>query len=855
MKKIYIFLILSAGWLNVSSQEEHTCLVFENHDITSSLLMEQGICKSTYGRYFPTQGTFRALTFFVNIIYDQTPTVDPCINSTSNAWPSSLNNGLNINPPTYMLSLFDKDILPNASGVITRLYAESSFYQLNILSDFVIVNIKQSQITPASSGANFSSDMLIKSVISYVNSIGFQTFYGNNNSAEYDKCTPKFDGLPKVLQPDNKIDLTCFLIRNSTKTHGGLSRGSGLTYYGYSLGTNKLLIGGQGFDFNALTYQCVGDGDITLDKKNILTHEFAHLFLGGNDFHTSGGVTNNDSYHNTFFNNQMGYGLFNGGLLSCNGYERWRLGWQHPSNNSYPIASDSQNADVEKFEGERTFTLRDFATYGDAVRIKLPYKDNTTSSNQYIWFENHQIGKNGKLDGHIYMDRNLCRTDQGGIFAYYQVGRDIIEGECSDVFLSYEKDNLKIISAEGNYNVQYLTKVEDCLGFAGGNHFPQFEYLSQNSLQGVNDQTNPNSFSTSLTSLQYPADYHLMGSKIKNGIVQNDLPCLGDKFDAFLPTSFGKTMDISTNPSSINTTTYYCTKSSTMNIISTARNTHKLYLTGLSIKMIDPNPNDTEMKAYTLKIRWDDYDVKQSINWTGDIVLKEHLNLLSGKKITLEQNRTPNQIEKDPVSNFFAKTTFFTCEENSTFTMNTGSAVLLEDKSSFIMNNSSTLTIQNGAILFVKKGATLMIKEGANINIQGTGKIVVESGGYVCIEQGANINLQNYTSVIALEKNAVLGANPLLFATSSCLSNISSYVGDGSIVDYSQDVYIQNETIFSNRYIAGKNIYIGKNVITSKPTGDVIIANGANVLFDATEEVYFEQGFECELGSSFEVVK
>ena len=43
--------------------------------------------------------------------------------------------------------------------------------------------------------------------------------------------------------------------------------------------------------------------------------------------------------------------------------------------------------------GEKTFTLRDFVTYGDVIRIKLPYKDSEFASNQYIWLENHQSGK------------------------------------------------------------------------------------------------------------------------------------------------------------------------------------------------------------------------------------------------------------------------------------------------------------------------------------------------------------------------------------------------------------------------------------------------------------------------------
>ena len=860
MKKIYGLLLLLVVSFKLFSQEEFDCSVFEDQantqttEMSKIVTLNSNIYKSSDGVYFPTQGTFRALTIFVNIIYDQTPTMDPCFNSSSAVWSSSLNNVINENPPSYMLNLFDKEIMPTSIGVVTRLYAESSFNQLMILSDFIIVNINQSQITPNNSGESFSIGVLVNKVISYINNNGFQTYYGHNNAAEYDKFTPTIAGLPKTLQSDAKIDLACFLLRNTTNTYGGVKNGSGVTYYGYN-STEKLIINGQQYDFNALTYQCVGTGDITTSKKGILTHEFAHLFLGSNEFHTSGGTTNNDSYYNSFINKQYGYGLFNGGLLSCNGYERWRLGWHHSANNAYSIASNNVSSDIEKFTGERVFTLRDFITYGDAIRIKMPYKDTNEASNQYIWLENHQTGKNEKLDGHIYMDRSPCRTDQGGIFAYYQVGKDIIESSTkNDIYPvsdKTEKDNLKIISAEGNYNMKYTTKVEDCLGWSGGNNRPQFEYLSQNTLNGVNDESGPISYSTSLTTLRYPEDYQFMGSKIKEGVTYNDLPWLGDKFDAFIPTISGKVMDISTNPSPTNTITYYCTKYGTMNVISTSRNTRKIYLTGLSIKMIDPDPSNTEMKAYTVKVRWDDYDIKQDVNWSGDIVLKEQLNLLQGKILSLEQNKTPNQIDKDPVSNYFAKTTFLTCESNSSFNIATNSVVLVKEKSSLVLNNNSTLTVQSGGIITIESGSTLQIKTGANLNLLGSAKIVIKSGGYICVESGANINLQDYTSLIVLEEGAIYGANPALFSSPSCSSTITK-TGNGTIVDYNQDVYIQNETISTNRYIGGKYIFVGNHVTTIKSFGDVSINNGINVIFDC-KEITFDAGFECDTGSTYEV--
>ncbi|NLJ82584.1 MAG: hypothetical protein GX330_05605 [Bacteroidales bacterium] len=67
------------------------------------------------------------------------------------------------------------------------------------------------------------------------------------------------------------------------------------------------------------------------------------------------------------------------------------------------------------------------------------------------------------------------------------------------------------------------------------------------------------------------------------------------------------------------------------------------------------------------------------------------------------------------------------------------------------------------------------------------------------------------------------------------------------------DTYIQNHIFTSYECVIGKNIFAGRNVTSSKPQGDVIVRNGANVLFVAEEDVLLDGGFEVELGGSFEI--
>ncbi len=888
MKKIIQILFYMLTLTSIQAQLNFETYFFENDTAqinsqnSNSIDLFQvntgSIIKSSDGYMCTPRGTYRALGIFVNIIYDQTPndTIIKYTTQDTSGWAPDTNNSINMYPPNYFQTMFDLEMKPNYdyTGSVTRLYAESSFNQLLMLGDIMVVNINQSFITPTNYLNGFTYQTLMNKVISFINERGgLNTVYGHNNATEYDKTAFIKNTL---AAPDTKIDLVFFFTRNTfikeykdaygnvilKHNYGSVNNGQGL---GGVRPTINLLVDSIPYGFNNGNYQCVGGGSLAVHKKSILTHEIAHFYLGGNDFHTSGGTTANDSFYNTFIGSQWGYGLFNGGLSTCNGYERWRLGWTGSSNNAYPIASNNENSDITTFTGEKTFTLRDFVTYGDAIRIKLPYKDSENASNQFIWLENHQCGKNGKFDSFQYSTPNTCRdVDKAGIYSYYQVGKDVIESIIyDDVYPTgnkTEKDNLRIISAEGNYNVNFLGKYEDCLGWSGGSGRPRFEYATSNAFNGVNPETEVWAPNYNYSTLAYSSMHSFMGSKTKDGISYYDnFPWLGDgNFSAFIPSESGKVIDISSNPSSINTTTCYSTRNSgVMSVMSTNRNTRKLYLTGLSIKMIDPEPSNTGMKAYTVKIRWDDYDVKQDVNWTGDIVLKEQLNLLQGKLLTLEQNKTVNQIDRDPVSGFFAKPTLFTCEANSTLNMRESSKIILKEKSSLILSSGAVTNLQNLSVIEVLNGSTLVVKAGATLNLIGSTKIIVKSGGYLCIESGANINLQDLQSFILLEQGAILGANPAIFPSSNCVSSIGK-TGNGSIIygcviDYENDVYIQNQTISSNKYIGGKNIFVGNHVTNTTPAGDVLINNGANVIFDG-QTVTFDAGFECVGGSTYEVV-
>ncbi|HML86804.1 MAG TPA: hypothetical protein PKE52_16745, partial [Bacteroidales bacterium] len=304
----------------------------------------------------------------------------------------------------------------NIHGTMTRKYWESSLGNLYLMGDFVVVDIKQSDIACSNPASSFLYHELFSSVVDQINSSGgLTTVYTPVDFSDYDK-----DG-------NDRFDMVQVFTRNTTSTYGGVyGGGHSSAYSDYSI-----LVNGQYKKTEAYTAQIAGPDNLATNINHIYIHEFGHGLFGSNEAHTSGGHSWRAVNGTLFLGPQGGYGLMGGansGMVSCNGYERWRMHWVDQNYNSTGeyIASNNLPSDIKKSDGNKTFILRDFVTTGDAVRILLPYKDDG-ALNQYIWLENHKIGLNDKLDFFYYSNTNTCRSlGKPGIFAYYQVGKDVL---------------------------------------------------------------------------------------------------------------------------------------------------------------------------------------------------------------------------------------------------------------------------------------------------------------------------------------------------------------------------------------------------------------------------------------------
>ncbi|MGD9492353.1 MAG: T9SS type A sorting domain-containing protein [Bacteroidales bacterium] len=689
----------------------------------------QTILNSKYGVSIPGKFYSRGLFIFVNLIYDIHEEFDPYYGINTPYWPAGdTTEGINfVTGPTYFLDYCDTGFSQNPHGLCSRIFSESSFGEHKFAGDYIVVNVKLSSIVPSDTiynVPNFNS-LLTSYATNLINSDTIlQTRYGHNSSSDFDFWTlNSSSGVPKIEAPNDKFDFVVFLFRNTGYGERIVGQDTISYYFGYNSGQGSS--GGSAFYFGSThtdkgCTQAVGVADLSHSYKNIVIHEYAHFLFGSNAFHTSGGShdgTEPLNYPQMGF--QGGYGLmggYNAGLITCNGYERWRMNWLDSTYNitNTTIAASNTVSDIDKNSGNKTFYLRDFITTGDVVRIKLPYKSNG-AHDQYLWIENHKIGMNNKLDFIQYAGNLVSDSGRAGIYMYIQIGRDIIESTSSwDIYPSYPCDNLIIITGEGNYDYEYIS---DTARMNGLNNEPKFRKEKiglVNSLSGANDQTT-HFYSLNDTLTRFDGSYPEI--VVKNNIEYN-LPYLGDNFDAFLDSD---SLCIATNPTPFNISTNY-TYRNQYNFSQPERlyQCENIFLSGLKIKYTELINHD-----FKVDISWDEYDINRNTRWCGPIVLKEQLYINSGDTLFLDQSKTAVKIVRDTITHEFAPATEFTLDSLSY--MEVSGTVVLKNYSKLLVNRGCTLKVKDNAKIIIEESASLVYNGGAII-LEGNNSIIEFKG-------------------------------------------------------------------------------------------------------------------------------
>ena len=808
---------------------------------------------SQFGWYVPASGNLRILIVFGEIEYINGG--DPTNPNGSTGWPAH-------SLPTWANALAEP-IVPsgNAQGVITRYFQMASSGNFNVLGDYLLAPDNggifkvsyNGTVLPDPRYTNINS--LLSSEVNAklnnqiitghnLNSINYFDLWSIPSSLGTQKTTPSAEN-------PRKYDAVMFIWRNCK-------------FNGTGYGSNSF--SGSILGYGSNSFSCFGTYENI--PTQIMIHEFSHGIYGGNNFHCGGGGWNEfggGDYFIPYIGGWSNLGLSEASLLTWNAWDRQRLDWK-AQGNSYSVSarnsinSSEINGDLDATNPTQAgiYTLRDFATTGDAIRVKLPFLNPATEYPEFLWIENHNtVGMNQcPFDKFHYQDGNSCVIPAVyGLYSYLQIDREIRSSTISNEVFGGYAYYLRPLTANGFYDRFYdVDSVQNnCVNW---DKKRAFILASDNPLTGGGDQEAYSFNRNGNNTLEY-SDIIENYIEKKNGTYYKNLFAPGHARHSFTQ-SGNRKIGIGTNPSS----------ATMMNMVghnypgpSSAKNVRKVSLNGVSVEIINQNTDGTMQ----VQIRFDDIEVNNNIRWCADTIVLNpisspsgySLNLLSAKTITLDQSTTDTKMNNPITFNgkqIFSSPTIFKCRNNSWFNMSVNSNMVLLNQSSLILESGSRIDINDGSTITINTGCTLYIKSGANLNINGSGKIEIKPGAFICIETGSTINLSSFNSVINLRPDYINGVNPSLGITSNCVASPATYAttGSGKINTYLSDIFIQNETLTGNRYVSGNTISAGTNVTPTKPQGPVVVKSGSNTVLDAEGNIVLDKGFEVESGALFE---
>ena len=527
----------------------------------------------------------------------------------------------------------------------------------------------------------------------------------NFDWAAYDQRTnrPDYRYDNSVSPPDGKLDYVVVFWR-TFRSCGVLQGGSA----GYAGGFPGNVVPANAahpqFTFAEGHVQTGGDID-----RAVFLHEFAHNLY--NAPHHMGA---NDVVGNHFYGTS-GWGMMSGlsTFYSCNAWERWYNGWTELKTGSTQVSSDIQDA-ASLTATNGLYTLRDFVTTGDVMRVKIP------NSNQYLWLENR--AKNGFFDRRqtfIIAGDNLpfAAPPVGlvGIVESLAKRTDLLS--TGDIFTSAKCGQLRPLSAQGNFDYQASGAPASYNNHLWTNLLQNFVVsgTAANATGGASQTAGVRYDANGNGSIAYdPASGNgdmTTGNESTLVVVEN-----GNVTDGFLGPNIGSRTvgfryGLDTNPMlTINPTYNPATQSS-----------EALSLSGLSVQI---TAYDAATGDITVQVRFDDTALRPSLTrWTGQLRTYPVANATnnaaiwvnSGRRLSLERSASP---------------------QRST----------LSSQGDFV--NDTRLTISTGTRLLLESAANLDLKgSGTTLYVEPSATVYIGGGGKVTAYAGTTISLNNRTDL------------------------------------------------------------------------------------------------------------
>ena len=596
--------------------------------------------------------------------------------------------------------------------------------------------------------------------------------YGGFNWSDYDnrRNNPYYQDYVDALLPDNKPDYIIAVYRykrsasNVFKPAPGadswVGSQGGFSRFGLAGPNSGIQIGNYTFNSGAGFTNASGGGT-AFGKQGFFLHEISHElfscphYMGANA--TIGarlqGMSN-------------GYGMMAGygrQIMTANGFERWLLGWIELTSGA---AQDNTDIiDVSSLVNGGVYTLRDFVTTGDVIRVKVP------GSNEYLWIENHQgesVFDESELAGQgfpgMIPNQEVIPNMEPGIHMFVEnvlSNRNLISSSMG--WALGKVNGLKVLSAQGNYDyersidaqpiswdyywrkVLYTFERKQSNAFSGTN--PLYYFLDDFPLDGTHtNASNSNDgiininggglgLTQGMTGLfdarliikekQGADENYLMGNTGgRNEIARTIFNRRSDAFKA------GDEIGIS-GIQHVNGMPYYDKVGKRLNPV---------ILNGLTVKILN---EDATTGNITVQIIFDDYDISQSANWCGNLIFPANqsqyydIDIKSGVGINLLRSGTATRHTLSAEGDF-ANDTKLSCE--------LGARLHLSDNSVINIGETSNLNIKQGAKLIVHDGAIVNVLPGGELKIDDARDLLLHSGGKIKVFAGGTLVIGNINS-------------------------------------------------------------------------------------------------------------
>lgn len=652
------------------------------------------VANSANGWYLSPNGTIRVLVIFAEVDYDKNPGNDPQPQAKER-WPKG-------ELPQWRDDLFDPFPTERPKAQVTRYYHDISMGRFTVLGDYLdrLVVVRESE----------QRNMRDWSAMAWeeANKQGSLRTAHGLGIADFDMWTDSgTPGMPKINRPDDphSYDHVMVIWRNShvlTHGQGSTDAGSAGLLFGYPSDTQSR--------FGAMNDLPFG----------ILKHEFNHLLLGGNNFHSGGG--NAPIFNGYFIPVQGGWsmmGAANSSLLTASAWDRDRLGW-FPEGSRYRVRArnaqgEEVNGDLDPLAGDTgIFLLRDFVSTGDAIRIRMPFLPEDEYP-QWMWLENHQTAaRNGSPTDRFQYEEMACvKPAVPGIYAQMQVDKEKKEG---DGIFGGHADYLRPLLANGNFDKRLRgdTIIFQCL-WPG----PTVPYVVKdawaNPLTGTHEQEFP-LFDRDHDGKLIRKEHIVQRVGIYNGKMVDDGGFLGSSRHAFTPQGNNR-IAMGTNPSSANMLTLVTGSTAEANKGRKPDN-RVVYLNGISVELLEQRGDG----AIVLRVRNGDTRLAADVRWCADSIVLPPLQgyqgaaltMAGGKTLTIDRSGTPTRLARQAEErgrSWFSPPT--------KFTLAAGAKAVFERKAKLRLLNGSTLHVMPGAELIMDNKAKLDIGAGSRIVLHG----------------------------------------------------------------------------------------------------------------------------------------